>query len=48
MNKQRKTKKKPKTKSNVQVRDLKAKKDAKGGANPIEIQDYGFGISRPT
>jgi len=45
MNKQRKTTKKPKTKSNVQVRDLKPKKDAKGGGGTIELQSYGFGAS---
>jgi hypothetical protein len=43
MNKRRKTAKKTKTKSSVQVRDLKPKKDAKGGDGPIEIHDYGFG-----
>jgi hypothetical protein len=45
MNKTPKTTKKPRTKSNVQVRDLKPKKDAKGGDGHIEIQSYGFGVS---
>lgn len=46
MNKQRKKTKKPKTKTNVQVRDLKPKKDAKGGEDHIELQGYGFGVTR--
>jgi hypothetical protein len=43
MKKQRKTTKKPKTKSNVQVRDLKPKKDAKGGDGGIEIKGWNWG-----
>jgi len=39
-NKQRKTTKKPKAKSNAQVRDLKPKKDAKGGDGYIEIKSW--------
>ena len=46
MNKRQKRTKKPKTKRNVQVRDLKPKKDAKGGEGHIAIQDYGFGAAR--
>jgi hypothetical protein len=33
MNQQSKTEKKPKTKSKVQIRDLKPKKDTKGGGD---------------
>jgi len=33
MNRKPKTEKKPKTKSKAQIRDLKTKKDAKGGEN---------------
>jgi hypothetical protein len=48
MNKQRKTTKKPKAKSNAQIRDLKPKKDAKGGTTggTIEIQSWTFGSTR--
>jgi len=40
MKKQRKTTKKPKTKSNALIRDLKPKKDAKGGDGYIEIKSW--------
>jgi hypothetical protein len=45
MNKRQKRTKKPKTKRNVQVRDLKPR-DAKGGEGHIEIQHYGFSAAR--
>jgi len=43
MNKQRKRTKKPKTTSKVQVRDLKPKKDTKGGDGGIEIKSWSWG-----
>ena len=44
MNQQPKTEKKPKTKSKAQIRDLKPKKDAKGGTTGgIEFNSWSFG-----
>ncbi len=46
MNRKPKTTKNPKTKSNVQIRDLKPKKDAKGGVD--ENISFTFGSTKPT
>jgi len=46
MNQRLKTEKKPKTKSKVQIRDLKPKKDAKGGVD--ENISFTFGSTKPT
>jgi hypothetical protein len=42
MNQQPKTEKKPKTKNKAQIRDLKAKKDAKGGDGPTETITFNY------
>ena len=46
MNQKPKTEKKQKTKSKVEIRDLKPKKDAKGGAD--ENISFTFGSTKPT
>ena len=45
MSQRRKTEKKPKTKNKVQTRDLKPKKDTKGGDGPTE--NISFNFSKP-
>jgi hypothetical protein len=46
MNQEPKTEKKQKTKSKVEIRDLKPKKDAKGGVD--ENISFTFGSTKPT
>ncbi len=43
MNQQPKTEKKQKAKSKVQIRDLKPKKDSKGGDGPTENLSLNYG-----